>query len=130
MTLPVSVSINIPGKHLDKTASELLMLALGPSLTEIGAFPGDSFGIVRDPVSAFREKNQKRISSRSLAKMEASGVDPENARQLPMREAIAIVQGISDVDQPELSELWSGLIASARESEAGSIILRHDQHAF
>ncbi|WP_304616987.1 Abi-alpha family protein [Paracoccus sp. (in: a-proteobacteria)] len=115
LALPVSFSVTVPGQKLDEALSDLLSSAIGPALHEIGALAGDLVGLVRDPVKEFRAANQRRILGRTVQRMEAKGIKSESARALPLREAVSVIQSISDVDEPNLSELWAGLIASARD---------------
>ncbi|WCR09584.1 DUF4393 domain-containing protein [Paracoccus stylophorae] len=110
---PIKVNVNIPGGAIDKATADLMLKAFGGSAEEAGGLVGDVIGVLRDQVSAFRFNNRRRIANRTRARLIEQGISTEDALPLPNREIGPVLEGISDVDQPALSDLWSGLIASA-----------------
>lgn len=103
----------IPGAELDQAAADLLRAAAGKPAEEVGRLVGDLVGIVGDNVSSFRWTNRIQILGRTKEKLEAAGIALEDVRELPMRELDAVLQNGANVDEPELQEMWAGLLATA-----------------
>lgn len=110
---PIKIEIKTPGEAIDKKTAELIEKAFGPAIEESGSIMGDLVGFVGDTVRSWRYLNRIRITKEVQRKLEAEGISPDQIRALPMREIPPVIEAISDVEEKELSELWSGLITSA-----------------
>lgn len=93
---------------LSASVSEgILRRILGPAADEVGL-------ILRDKVQDYRKKNLSKMTSRALAIIANSDIEP---REIPLRTLIPILERASVEDDEYLSEKWSRLFASASASQ-------------
>ncbi len=109
------MEIEIFGKAADATkevaitarpAVEAIARAIGPVAEEAGLFAGDAF-------RAARLWCAERVFRLSEEKLEVRGVDkPE---PISLRQGLPLLQAISEESNPTMQDLWSRLIANARD---------------
>jgi hypothetical protein len=110
-TVPVAV---VTAAHVLKTpVQEFLKRISGPAADEIGDWLGDK-------VRAFRSKNAQRTVTRAQEILLETGGE---AKEIPLRTLLPLLEGASLEDDPQLSEKWAFLLASAANPTDGPTVL-------
>lgn len=85
--------------EVNKTGADLFKFLLGNRLSE------------------WNTRNLVNLCQETHEKFARRGIDISQARSLPNAEIYAIFEGASQTDDPDLTELWASLLASAMEPE-------------
>jgi hypothetical protein len=84
---------------------------IGPAAVGLG-------GLLGDEMKAWRAANLERIAYKWSRKLKHRGIHPEVIKQLPFREAVAVIDAASKEDDDDVQELWARLIANATNIDA------------
>jgi hypothetical protein len=84
---------------------------IGPAAVGLG-------GLLSDEMKAWRAANLERIAYKWSRKRKRRGIHPEIIKQLPFREAVAVIDAASKEDDDDVQELWARLIANATDIDA------------
>ncbi len=90
-------------KDASKAAFDLIKLVGGPAAEELGLF-------FRDKVREWRQDNAVRVAIKTQERLAKAGIAP---KAIPARLLIPLIDGASTEDDPTLSDMWAGLLASA-----------------
>lgn len=96
---------------------------MNSTIDGVGGFLADVFGgLLGDVVKQWRNRNLINSLAKTKEHLDKLGIPVENAKALPMGELYAIFEGMSKQDDPNLSDMWSALLANAMDPTKKIII--------
>jgi Abortive infection alpha len=116
---PTSIDISL-GKEIDRSLADIVTALLKPAATEVGNLIGDTIGIASDRIRSKRERNLRLGLDQVSADLQSAGI-PLEAITPPKEEELHLCfTGLSLADDPNIRDLWVGLLAQALKPEAKS----------
>ena len=110
---------NIADEAAETAARGIVMAVSGGLQKEISGTVSEVWrGFIGDRIQEWRVRNLIEGCAETAKILKKKGVDLSNTRALPNGEIYALFDGMSKADQPGLSELWAGLLASAMDPAA------------
>lgn len=115
--------VKLPGSEIERAAANVIERA-GKNIADGATSFGSAVfnGLIGDRVREWRTRNVIRAAAKTAEILKENGVSLEMAKSLPMLEFYSIFEGMSEQDDPDVADLWAGLLAS-RMSTA-------EEHAF
>lgn len=117
----MSESVKLPGNEIERAAANVIEHAgknIADGATGFGSIVFN--GIIGDRVREWRTRNMIRGAAKTAEILENHGVSLEKSRSLPMLEFYSIFEGMSEQDDPDVVNLWAGLLASRMAADDGS----------
>lgn len=116
----MSEVVKLPGNEIERAAANVIEHAgknIADGATNFGSVVFN--GLIGDKVREWRTRNLFRGAAKTAEILREIGVPLENARSLPMFEFYSIFEGMSGQDDPDVADLWSGLLASRMSTDQG-----------
>jgi hypothetical protein len=111
--------MQLPGTEIEKAAANVLEKAASNIVDGGTSFGSNVFnGFLGDKVREWRNRNLIKAASETARIMKEAGASLEAAKALPMLEFYSIFQGASEQDDPDVTKLWAGLLASRMAAES------------
>ena len=111
MDLTTTAAIVTAGGILKAPVEEFLKKISGPFADEVGFW-------LRDKVREYRGRNTARTVSRAQEMLVDAN---KQAREVPLRTLVPLLEAASIEDNTELVELWAALLANAADADAKGI---------
>lgn len=100
--------------EIEAAAARVAERAMNSTVDGLGGFVADVFGgAIGDAVKQWRNRNLVESLAKTKSLLEDKGIPLANAKALPMGEMYAIFEGMSKQDDPQLTEMWAALLATA-----------------